>query len=112
MGEKSTTSDFFQYIKHLNDQLKIDSKNKETGQGSVVWKDLLEAWLLYLRELLLFKLGVGSVLENNVGMLKTSNKYSVEKLIKIINTIQNMLSIMVKTSINYRFAFEIVALDF
>lgn len=116
MGAQSTLADKFKYAKDITLQSKIKTNDKiinetEIDKDSFYLKDLLGDWMVVLREFLMTKLGIGNGLEN-ISNVKVLERYSAEKLIKLINSMQEIVSLLSTTNINQRIGLEMVMLNF
>ena len=84
----------FQYAKKAN---------LEEGELS----KMLEIFLRYLRDLLLFKIGVTKTMEQSHFL----NHYSIDKLKNIIKRIENINHQLTTTNVNPRLALEVVLME-
>ena len=120
IGFRSGLSDRFQYAKRISQESKAFSKNKEQENNEASLqadrsRNLLESWLIYFRESLFFKMGLDSYFNANSEALartrELTKRYSLGKIIKIINTIQDTFLSLATTNVSHRLALEIMMLE-
>jgi len=96
----------FQYVK------KISQKSSDSAQNtSQNLKETLDGWLRYFREVLLIGAGATPDFDNSPELQMLSKRYSLPKLRKIIQTLQNIIFFLSTTNINNRLALEILMLE-
>jgi len=89
----------------------LEEQQKEESDQSVQGRQLLEGWLVYLREFLLLKIGVGTSINLYPDVIKTLERCPFDKIIKIIQATQSALFLTTTTNTNSRLALEMIMLE-